>query len=494
MILRPGCCILAPRGRIVKRGWIVGLTMLCAGGGWAEPGTEAGAQPQGASALEWSFGAELTLAPSLIDEQPRVYDNLHSALRYDYGFAHVVADLSLLNDQKYTPYEVYTLGRYFFINAGGMVLDFGVLEVSGGRLPHRDLVDSPYSLFISSHAQPAILADITFRGGPFTYETRWVRLNTRSSAGYPDRGANYKVFAVQVGDWRFGLQDSAVYVDRVFDEEYFFSPIPNIITQMVSKGSGKPWGEDANDNSLLGLFVERQRPESYLYAQWLVDDINLDFLIPDSLRDEFGNPKIPQKMAWSLGGSYRFPFGRLGFYHAGATKYTFESLDLGNQYGYTYYPDVEYKLGDGTPLALAEEDNYIGYLHGENNLAFLADFARRLGPVDFTASLEYVVSGSKSPANPWHQFDNVGDTGRNTLLLDDPVLEHKITGAVSASWPWRSWRFYSRLRLGAAFNRLALVEAVPFEPKIFRPQPGEHVPIYAWTLGFSYLWKIGAGR
>ena len=177
-----------------------------------------------------------------------------------------------------------------------MVLDFGALQVSGGRLPHRDLVDSPYSLFISSSAHPDILADITFRGGPFTYETRWVRLNTRSEAGYPDRGANYKVFAVRLGDWRFGLQDSAVYVDRVFDEEYFFSPVPNIVTQMINNHAGKPWGQDSNDNSILGLFVERQRPESYLYAQWLVDDIDLSFLVPPFLRDEFpGTERSPRR-------------------------------------------------------------------------------------------------------------------------------------------------------------------------------------------------------
>ena len=48
-----------------------------------------------------------------------MYDNLHTALRYDYRFAHVVADLSLLNDQKYSPYEDYTMGRYFFVMPGG---------------------------------------------------------------------------------------------------------------------------------------------------------------------------------------------------------------------------------------------------------------------------------------------------------------------------------------------------------------------------------------
>ena len=131
-------------------------------------------------------------------------------------------------------------------------------------------------------------------------------------------------------------------------------------------------------------------------------------------------------------------------------------------------------------MELAEEDNYLGYLHGENNLAFLVDFARRLGPVDFTAALEYVVSGSKSPANPWHEGTAAPD---QSMLLDDPVLEHKVTGTAAASWPWRNWTFYTRVQLGAAFNHLALEPAADGGPRIFRPQAGEHVPIYAWTVG-----------
>ena len=304
---------------------------------------------------------QLTLEPSLIDGQPRVYDNLHSALRYDYRFAHVVADLSLLNDQKYSPYEVYTLGRYFFVNAGGMVLDFGVLQVSGGRLPHRDLVDSPYSLFISSRTHPAILADITFRGGPFTYETRWVRLNTHSSAGYPDRGANYKVFAVQLGDWRFGLQDSGGVRGPGVRRRVLLQPHSPHRHADGQQRLGKPWAENGNDNSIMGLFVERQRPESYLYAQWLVDDINLDFLIPDFLRDEFRVPQIPQQDGL-------VDRGALGPVRSASWASTTpaprsspsQALEPDNPYSYTYYPDVEYKLKDPAP---AHDPGRGGQLH-----------------------------------------------------------------------------------------------------------------------------------
>lgn len=246
---------------------------------------------------------------------------------------------------------------------------------------------------------------------------------------------------------RLGLQDSAVYTDRAFDEEYFFSPIPHILTQM-SRYAGKPWSEDSNDNSLTGLFFDWRKPLFYIYAQWLIDDLSADFLIPEFLRDEFGGERrIPQKWAWSLGGYYDFAFGRLGFYHAGATKYTFEAThnDLSFPYEYTYYPSAEYELKDGTPMTLEYVENYIGYNYGENNIAFLVEYANTFAGVQFGANLEYVISGSKSPANPWHEDTEAGDY---TLLLDDAVLEHTLSARVRASWSWRKWTFYSKLRLG----------------------------------------------
>ncbi len=449
-----------------------------------------------AAPIDWSYGGQLELAPSRLTGGPRLQDELNTLFRYRYRFVELLADLALVNDERYEPEEPFTLGHQFLIRGGGVALDFDFLSLRAGRFVHRDLLDTPYSLFISSQDLPALLADITLHGGPFTYESRWIRLNSRSAAlpvPFPDRGANYKVFALELGAWRFGVQDSAVYTGTAFDAEYFLSPMPAILTQMVTRRDTTPWQEQANDNSIMGLFAEWRPAGQYYYAQWLVDDLSLDSFIPWFLRDRFGDRRIASKTAWSMGGRWELPFGRLGFYHAGATKYTFEATRDDAPYGYVYYPATRYML-DGSPMTLDYPDNYLGYKYGENNLAFMLELVRPLLGADFRATLEYVVSGSKSPANPWHDAASAAEAGRYTQMLDDPVLEHTVAAEVSASWPWRSWAFSTRLRLGGVFNRLGLEDAVegptPHQA-IFRPQAGENALLYALTLGVSYTFHIG---
>ena len=43
--------------------------------------------------IEWSFGAELNLAPSVRNEQARIYDNMYTGVRYSYGFFNIPACL-----------------------------------------------------------------------------------------------------------------------------------------------------------------------------------------------------------------------------------------------------------------------------------------------------------------------------------------------------------------------------------------------------------------
>jgi hypothetical protein len=270
------------------------------------------------------------------------------------------------------------------------------------------------------------------------------------------------------------------------------------VGHQLVRNEGKPWSEESNDNSLVSWFYDWRTPYFYLYAQWLLDDINLDFLVPKFMEDEWGGRKIPQKTAWSLGGYYDFSFGRLGFYHAGATKYTFspntDYVDL--PYQYSYYPDVTYVTNDlhvtpGATLTLDYMDNYIGYKYGENNLAFLVDYGNTFGPVKFNSSLEYVISGSKSPANPWHEYETVDDTGRETRLLDDPVLEHTISARVRALWNWKKLTLYSQLRLGGKFNELALEPAGDGGLDIYRPQEGSNRFIYQLKIGATYRFNFG---
>jgi hypothetical protein len=466
--------------------------------------------------IEWTFTGELNFEPSVLDGDPTIYDNLQTSLSYQYKFFYTLVDFSLRNDKRYSPSEKYWLGHYFYLNEGGMIFDFDLINLKLGRFLQRDIVESPYSLAISSQdlnrefwrpGLPALQADFTFETRAFIFESRWFKLNWNSSVSapefpsgtYPDRGANYKVYALKLGDMRFGFQDSTVYVDRVFDPEYFFSPIPSVGHQLF-RDSGKPWSEESNDNSLISWFYDWNTRDFYLYAQWLLDDINLDFLIPAFMRDEWGYKQIPQKTAWSLGGYYDFSFGRLGFYHAGATKYTFAATDndLNLPYQYTYYPDVtytttSYHVTPGVTLPIDYMDNYIGYKYGENNIAFLVDYSNTFGPVEFGSSLEYVISGSKSPANPWHEYTTVGDTGRDTKLLDDPVLEHMIAAQIRALWTWRNFTFYSQLRIGGVFNELAL-DPLPVTYtglQIYRPQEGSNRLIYQVKIGATYRLNFG---
>jgi hypothetical protein len=198
-------------------------------------------------------------------------------------------------------------------------------------------------------------------------------------------------------------------------------------------------------------------------------------------------------MAWSLGGRHDFPFGTLGFYHAGATKYTFEPSLVSYPYGYTYYPGTAYTLKDASTMDLQYVDNYIGYKYGENNIAFRIDYGRRLGPIDFGAALEYVVSGSKSIANPWHDGD-FEDTNRETRLLDDDVLEHTLSLTATARWPIGRWTPYGILLVGGVANELGLVPASDGDGDVFQPQPGQHRLLYRITAGAQRSFSLPAPR
>jgi hypothetical protein len=147
-------------------------------------------------------------------------------------------------------------------------------------------------------------------------------------------------------------------------------------------------------------------------------------------------------------------------------------------------------------VPLDYRDNYIGYLYGENNLAFLVDYKRSFPRLDFGASLEYVISGSKSPANPWHDAVQGKDAGRYTQMFGEPVLEHTITARLQGAWTRRAWTFYGRLSLGGVFNRLGLEASadLPENPamSIYRPQEGDNHLIYGLTVGATYT--VGNGK
>ncbi|MDC7226177.1 MAG: hypothetical protein PQJ61_05390 [Spirochaetales bacterium] len=426
---------------------------------------------------------------------------------------------SVCNDDKYAPSHSDDLffGYYFFLEEGGFTVDYEDLSLTLGRTTSSDDVDSPYSLFVSSKIIPALQADFNYDDGRFFFTSRWTELNRDSSlytvdstlsvviededededeesvsvtvkdADSLDRGWQYNSYGVYIGDWRLGFQDSMVYTDSSFDPEYFFNPLPGFFKQYVRISSGKPWTSSSNANSIMGFFVEWTPEDVYSYGQLLIDDFNANAIFnPDSYQN-------PNKIAWSLGGRYDFDWGTLGFYHAGATKYTFQSYGSSSndeQYGYSFYPAVTY-TANGVLMPIELEDNYIGYYNGENNISLLADYEATWFDIAVYSSLEFSISGDKSPANPWGEYNWYTDEG--TLLLDSDPLEKKLVltagaGRTMDELGLPSLMLSLALEVGYIWNVLELVDtSVTDYTKIQYWSPSdENAAVFSVTLGGKY--------
>jgi hypothetical protein len=416
------------------------------------------------------------------------------------GFA-LEALLSMNNDGKYSPMHASVTGghlgnNYFFLEGGGAAVSLGDLSLRAGRLPHHDVVDSPYSLFANGAGLPATIAELSFERGHFFYQSRWVGLNHHSASetaafpeGYPERGANIKTYGIKAGDMRFGLQDAASYSTRYFDLDYFIDPMPSYFVQYANCLDGRPWSNGYDDNAMVGAFWTWESPEgASAYAQFLLDDFNVFGL--------FGSPLNPWKIAWSLGGTRETPYGSFGLYQAGATKYAFEPTyeKAGSEYGYAYYPDTTFKLG-GKAVAIPFEDMMVGYRHGENNLALMATWADTIAGLDLGASCELTLSGSKSPANAWHEPTTTDYTG--TKLLDEAVLEKKALLTLGASRAFGSLLVFCQASLGYVLNELELAAITPVKVgkkaiipgrsyvEIWKPSDTDRA-LYSITIGGSY--------
>jgi hypothetical protein len=466
------------------------------------------------------FNVWLTIAG--VATAPLSYDMEGLGFRYDSDRLTVGFEGVLNNDHKYTPSVGHMRGRYFDLWDGRVEARFSTISVTAGRLVHRDEVPGPYSLFVSGADRAATVVDARYDDGLFFYGTRWIELNRQSSLytyqqtvyddlGDPigsvevplDRGANYKVYGLHLGNFRFGLQESVVYIYRSFYPEYFLSPLPMYFTQLVNSSFGKPWTQLANENSIMGIFGDYTWDNAFAYGQFLIDDWNemgLEFLVP-------GEWLNPAKFAWSLGGIIQLNYGTLGLFHAGATKYTFQSTYAGDDetdvpsepyyryfnwypYSYTYYPETEYETRDGWKPILPQ-DNYIGYQHGENNLAFTATFSAEAFGIDYDASLEYTISGSKSPANPWHEDDWHAREG--TKMFDDERLEHRLLLEVTAGRWFGPLRLTGALELGGVWNELQLesVSGAPDQSRIFLPSE-ERRFLWSVSLQLQYLFGLGS--
>ncbi len=442
----------------------------------------------------------------------------------------VIARVAAHTDGKYGAFIADMPGgrsaMYFTLDEGGIGTTAGPLSLKAGRLRHYDTVDTPYSLVVNSRGIAAPLFNLAYDDGFFFYETRWVELNRGSTmateawpGGFPDRGVSLKTYGLKFrlkddGLLRFGYQDISVYSRRSFDLEYFLNPIPTNFTQYVKNMFGRPWSDGNNDNTVLGFFADYVQPGKYsLLGQFLLDDAGLGYFVP-------GWSMNPWQMALSLGGRLETKAGSFGLYAAGATKFTFEPNQTGEDnatlagdaYGYTYYPDTRfYDWLDGAaePVysALSTEDTMIGYKYGENNLALKADWRKTFGATSLGAGLEFRLSGANSVTNPWHDYRTQID---GTYWLDDAVLEKRFMLDLTASRRFGNFIVYGILDAGVAMDAFRL--SAPVKPAgvsdvdwatwstvdrfsyIYRPTSGVVDPILRVKIGLSYELGLGPAR
>ena len=382
----------------------------------------------------FNFTTDLQLRYDISARQP-LNQYLSFEAEHETEYINFFWDFSISNDLKYQPSHGENLyfGFYFFMERGGLSLNFKDIDFTVGRTSLEDEVESPYSLFVSSKLPPALLADFSFDDGIFFFKSRWTELNRSSNLGFPDRGWQYNSYGLHIGDFRIGFQDSSVYTGTSFDPEYFLNPLPGFLKQYTLISAGKPWSSGGNANSIVGFFTEYENADLYLYGQLLIDDFTniLGLFNPATVMN-------PNKIAWSLGGDYDMEYGKIGFYHAGATKYTFQSFGAAgtdSKYGYTFYPAVTY-TANGVLMPIKLEDNYLGYYLGENNISFLINYEGEYYDAGLYAAVEFSLSGDKSPANPWHQYSwYTEDTPYGTKLLDSENIEKRLVFQVGASRP-----------------------------------------------------------
>ena len=452
-----------------------------------------------------ALGAEAVAAQEFISRE--FFDFSYTSEHF--GF---IAAASFHQNDKYMPDKSNLpdrtlLNSYFLMDQGALVLRGMDMSFELGRKDHHDVIDSPYSLFVSSKRNPALLANFRYENDFAFYETRWIELNSNSGVttpaypdAFPDRGAQLKTYGVKLGDMRFGFQNAAVYTERSFDLEYFASPVPNYLIQYVKGTKGRPWSTASNENDIMGFFWDwTAKDDLYLNAQVLIDDLNIFGL--------GGTPRNPWKAAYSLGARWQTAVGNFGLYHALATKYSFaptrDSIKPVHAYSYTYYPDTRFLYSGSDYSAISVEDMMIGYYNGENNIAFRLDYDTVLKGFDLDSSFEFVLSGPKSPANARHEETWYPEPG--TKLLDTSPLEKKFVLKTQVSRRFGDFVGFSNIMAGVAFNALELQPGVedfiptpdPENPPdgIIRDKYYQNANIWIWRPGNStvFTWSVSLG-
>jgi hypothetical protein len=468
------------------------------------------------------FSASAELGGGYVNEPGKrqgLYDLGVVQFTYVSPFFDLGGAFRITNDGKYQSTDGWMTNsgnQYMVLDEGYTRLHYGGLAFEGGYLKPLSTIETPYEVFLNPLAPSSLGMRISWETSGFQYESRYIGVNLRSSNQYGwgpnptqtwlDKGVNYRIIALKFGNLRIGYEESSVYL-RGFDPNYFFSPLPSVLTNTLLTQGNNPWaqGNGGNDNSLMGLFSDYRSGPLYAEAQLLVDDINLNFLFPSGSGLRLNNEN---KLAWSIGGKYKFPFGTIGFWHGGATAYTYEASYSNYStlpynanvipYEYTYLPVVDFNGNIVDP-----RDSNIGFQWGENALAYRLTFDTDLfadQPWAFAleSSIEYVINGSKSPDNPWQQYTDDSQIPQRIQMFNvfgPETLEQVLILHVGASKQLGDFRVRASLDIGGDFNSpIVYTPNVPNsnEPPLLKPLLGNNKLVLGIEIAVRYTYTPGA--
>lgn len=305
--------------------------------------------------------------------------------------------------------------NYWFWDEGYFEWKNDQLLIEAGVKQHSVGPGEIYKLFVAENgfSYPSVHSIATL--GRFRVETLWGGLRFVETDTNPLKGFNYRALIFSPFDgFEIAYQESVLYLKRFFDPYYYFVPIPAPGIQEFWHLPA-PWQystEEMDDNSMIGAYMKYSASKFSVYADLLVDDINMNrFLKPD---DPHPNP---DKIAFMVGFSGKSGPYKLTIEVAGATAFTFERTHLDMPYEYVYF--------EGTNLPI--EKNMIGYLHSENNIACSIALEYSDNGWSVSGVYEGLIYGTRTPDKPWHGGSRPSGTH---WLIGDVKAQYSFKGRI----------------------------------------------------------------
>jgi len=318
------------------------------------------------------------------------------------------------------PYADILHNNYWFWNEGYYSYESNLFNLDIGLKQNSAGPGNIYKLFVddnSDFSYPTLNIVAQGAQGKVKVENLWGGLRPYEEENHPIKSLNYRAIVISPFEGlEIAYEESILYLDRYFDSFYFFAPLPLPAVQESFHMSTAPWYSEFDDNSLIGGWIKYTMKDSNIYFEILIDDINMNrFLRPD---DPHQNP---DKLAFLGGFSTKKGLFNIFFEVAGATAFTFQRTHDEIPY--------EYVIFEGSDLPL--ENNMIGYMHGDNNIATAIRLEYNKNKWFAQIDYEFLIHGTRDVDQPWYGDEMPNSTQWLTGELETVhsltlLLEHRF--------------------------------------------------------------------